>query len=176
MTEKINKIFFHIANWICIFFAIVIVALLMITFIGRYFLNSTPSWSEELALFSLTWVGLFSSCIAEEKGTHIRLSFIDRYFPPALLRVFGIIRYFLKLVFFGLMLYYGIRIFVTTKQLFASVNISYRWQILPGIFTAAFCLIFQLMRFRQVMTDKHLQDKDLEREALLSESEGGGIE
>ena len=169
MAKKIEKIFTEIANWICIVALLIIVVLLMVVVIGRYFFNYTPSWSEEMSLFCLTWVGLFSSCIAENYDTQIRLSFIDRYYPPIVLRICGIIRYFLKLLFFSLMLFYGIRIFTTTKQMYASVKLSYKWQVLPGIFMAGFCLIFNLLKFKKVMTDTHERDKYLEAEALKSE-------
>jgi len=169
MQKKINKFFNLLANWICIIALIVIVVLLMVVVIGRYFFSYTPSWSEDLALFCLTWVGLFSACIAEDRDTHIRLSFIDRYYPPWLLRICGIIRYFLKLFFFGLMTYYGIKIFTTTRQMYASVRISFKWQVLPGICVAVFCLIFLLLKFKKVMTDRHEHDKDKEKEALLNE-------
>lgn len=67
------------------------------------------------------------------------------------------------------MLIYGIRIFATTKQMYASVKLSFKWQVLPGIFMAAFCLVFDLLKFKKVMTDKHENDKNLEVEALLNE-------
>lgn len=169
MNKKIEKVFTEIANWICIVALFIIIVLLMVVVIGRYFFNYTPSWSEELALFCLTWVGLFSSCIAENYDTHIRLSFIDRYYPPIVLRICAIIRYFLKLAFFGLMLFYGIRIFSTTKQMYGAVKLSYKWQVLPGILMAAFCLIFDLLKFKKVMTDDHKRDKYLEEEAFKGE-------
>ena len=169
MANKINKFFEEAANWICNVALLIIVILLMVVVIGRYFFNYTPSWGEELSLFCLTWVGLFSACIAEKHDTHIRLSFIDRYYPPIVLRICGIIRYFLKLGFFTLMLYYGIRIFATTRQKFASVDLSFKWQVLPGIFMAVFCLIFMFLKFKKVMTDTHERDKYLEEEALKSE-------
>lgn len=169
MAKKLEKFLMDAANWICIVALFIIVILLMIVVIGRYFFSYTPSWSEDMALFCLTWVGLFSSCIAENYDTQIRLSFIDRYYPPIVLRICGIIRYFLKLIFFSLMLWYGIRIFGTTKQKYGSVNLSYRWQVLPGIFMAFFCLMFNLLKFKKVMTDTHEKDKYLEAEALKSE-------
>lgn len=169
MGNKINKFFHETANWICIVALIIIVVLLMVVVIGRYFFSYTPSWSEEMSLFCLTWVGLFSACIAENNDTHIRLSFIDRYYPPIVLRICGILRYFLKLGFFALMLYYGIQIFMTTKQKYASVDLSFRWQVLPGIFMAGFCIVFELLKFKKVMTDKHERDKYLEAEAFKGE-------
>ena len=169
MAEKIKKIVCDIANWICIVSLFMIIVVLMIVVVGRYFFQFTPSWSEEFSLFLLTWVGLFSSCIAENNGSHIRLSFIDHTFPPIVLKILSIIRYFLKLFFFGLMLYYGIKIFSTTKQMFGAINLSYKWQILPGIFTAAFCLIFLILNFRKVMTDRHKNDAEKELEMLLDE-------
>lgn len=169
MKEKIEKFFYEVSNWICMIALMVIIVVLMVVVIGRYFFQYTPSWSEELCLFLLTWVGLFSSCIAERNNTHVRLSFIDHMLPPVVLRIFGIIRWFLKLGFFGLMLYYGIVIFSTTKQTFGAINLSMKWQILPGIFTAAFSLIFLLVRFKKVMTDRHEDDAAKEVEALLNE-------
>ena len=169
MIEKIKKFAYDIANWICIVALFMIITVLMIVVVGRYFFRFTPSWSEELSLFLLTWVGLFSSSIAEYNGSHIRLSFIDHCLPPVVLKIFAIIRYFLKLFFFALMLYYGVRIFSTTKQLFGAINLSFKWQILPGICTAAFCLTFLILDFKKVMTDRHDHDAEKELEMLLDE-------
>ncbi len=169
MKDKLEKLLYETANWICIVAMILIIIVLMIVVVGRYFFQYTPSWSEEFALFLLTWVGLFSSCIAERNNTHVRLSFIDHMLPPAVLRVFGIIRYFLKLFFFGLMFYYGIHIFMTTKQMFGAIKLSLKWQILPGIFTAAFCILFLILNFKKTMTDRHEDDAAKEVEALLNE-------
>ena len=169
MLEKIQKIFNEIAYWICIISLFIIIVVMMTVVITRYFFNFTPSWSEELCLFLLTWVGLFSSCIAENNESHIRLTFIDGLFPPSVLRIFGIIRYFLKLFFFVLMTYYGLKIFTTTKQMFGAVKISYKWQILPGIFTGAFCTIFLLLKTKKIFLDKHTDDKDKQLEAILNE-------
>ena len=169
MVDKIRKLLYEVANWICIAALFVIIVCLLVVVIGRYFFHYTPSWSEELSLFCLTWVGLFSASIAEYHGTHVRLSFIDHMLPPTVLRVFGIIRYFLKLIFFGLMTYYGFVIFNTTIQRFGAINLSYKWQVLPGLFTGIFCLLFHIFNFKKVMTDKHTNDAELELEMLKDE-------
>ena len=119
---------------------------------------------QRLSLFMLTWIGLFSSCIAECYGTHVRVSVIDNAFPPIVLRIFGIIRYFLKLAFFTLFTYYACRIFSTTRQRFGALPLSYKWQVLPAICTGIFSLIFLILRTREIFTDKHEHDveKDLE--------------
>ena len=164
MTDKIRKTLLAIADWICIVAQVSIIIILLIVVIGRYFFNITPSWTEETALFMLTWIGLFSSCIAECYGTHVRVSVIDSTFPPVVLRIFGIIRYFLKLAFFTLFTYYACRIFSTTRQRFGALPLSYKWQVLPAICTGIFSLIFLLLRTKEIFTDKHEHDteKDLE--------------
>ncbi len=169
MIEKIKKVFNTIANGICEFSLVVIVIVMMTVVITRYFFSFTPPWSEELCLFLLTWVGLFSSCIAENRDSHIRLTFIDGVFPPKVLRIFGIVRYLLKLAFFGLMTYYGVLIFSSTKQMFGAIKLSYKWQILPGVFTGAFCLIFLLLKTKKIFSDKHERDKEKQLEAILNE-------
>lgn len=169
MKDKFEKILHELANWICTVAQFVIIVVLMIVVVGRYFFQYTPSWSEELCLFLLTWVGLFSSSIAEHNGTHIRLSFIDHMLPSVVLRIFGIIRYFLKLGFFSLMLYYGVKIFTTTKQRFGAIDLSLKWQILPGICTALFCLLFLILKFKKTMLDRHENDAAKELETLMNE-------
>jgi len=168
MVDKIRKILFNIANWICLVSMIVIVVVLIIVVVGRYFFQYTPSWAEETALFMLTWIGLFSACIAEYHGSHVRVQFIDTVFPPVVLRIFGIVRWFLKMLFFALMIYYGMKIFTTTKQRFGAINLSYKWQVVPGLFTGLFCFIFSLLNVKTVFTDKHERDVEKDLEELIN--------
>ena len=169
MIEKIQKGLLNVADWICIIAQVVIVVVLIIVVIGRYFFNYTPSWTEETALFMLTWIGLFSSSIAEYYGTHVRVSVIDNVFPPVVLRAFGIIRYFLKLGFFSFFTYYAFRIFLTTRQRFGALPLSYKWQVLPAICTGLFSLIFLLLSAKKVFTDKHEHDVEKDLEILKDE-------
>lgn len=169
MIEKIRKLLFDIANWICTIAIVGVVIVLLIVVIGRYFFQFTPSWSEETALFLLTWIGLFSSCIAEYHGTHVRVSVIDNAYPPKVLRVLGIIRWFLKIIFFALMTYFGFKIFTTTQQRFGAINLSYKWQVLPGIFTGIFSLVFAVTDAKRVFMDKHENDAQKNLEMLMDE-------
>lgn len=169
MIEKIRKGILNVADWICLVAQVVIVTVLLIVVIGRYFFRFTPSWAEETALFALTWIGLFSSCIAECYGTHVRVSFIDIAFPPKVLRVFGIIRYFLKLFFFSLFTYYAVRIFLTTKQRFGAIDLSYKWQVLPAIFTGIFSLAFLILGTKKIFKDQHVNDAEKDLELLKDE-------
>ena len=169
MVEKARKIMLGIADGICVVAQASIVIILLIVVISRYFFNFTPSWTEETALFMLTWIGLFSSSIAECYGTHVRVTAIDNAFPPVVLRIFGIIRYFLKLAFFTLFTYYACRIFNTTRQRFGALPLSYKWQVLPAICTGFFSLIFLVLKTKQIFTDKHEHDKEKDLEMLKNE-------
>lgn len=155
IIQRVDRLFENTADAICIASLILMVLLVFTVVIGRYFFNYSPAWGEELALFLMTWVGLFSSSISEHNKSHIRLSFLDRYYPPKLKRVFGIIRYYVKILFFSMMTYYGVLLFTTTKQKYGAVPFSYKWAFLPGILTGIFCLVFMLIRFRQEMTDRY---------------------
>lgn len=169
MVEKTRKLLLNIADWICIVAQVSIVVILLVVIIGRYFFNYTPSWTEETALFMLTWIGLFSSSIAECYGTHVRISVIDNVFPPVVLRIFGILRYFLKLAFFTLFTYYACKIFSTTRQRFGALPLSYKWQVLPAICTGLFSLIFLVLKTKQIFTDKHEHDVEKDLEMLIDE-------
>ena len=169
MFDKIRKAICDVANWICIISLFLIVIVLLIVVIGRYFFQYTPSWAEEFSLFLLTWVGLFSSCIAENRGTHVRVTVMDTILPPVVLRVFGIIRWALKIVFFCFMTYYGYKIFTTTKQTFGAIDLSYKWMVLPGLLTGLFSLVFTLLSTKSVFLDRHLDDSQKDLEILKDE-------
>ena len=153
--KGLDRAMLDTADTICIASLFFMLTLVMVVVIGRYFFNYTPAWSEELALFLMTWVGLFSASITERDKSHIRLSFLDRVYPRPLRRFLGILRYYIKIGFFAMMTYYGVQLFLTTKQKYGAIPFSYKWAFFPGILTGAFCLIFMLIRIRSEMTDRY---------------------
>jgi TRAP-type C4-dicarboxylate transport system permease small subunit len=64
---------------------ILLVAMVLVisyTVFGRFILNSTPSWGEEIGTFYMVWIAVLSSTLAVRNGRHIRMTIIE-YFLPA---------------------------------------------------------------------------------------------
>lgn len=155
ILQKIKSGTCETIDWLCIVSLVIMLIVTMIIVIGRYFFNKSPSWGEEITLFFMTWVGLFSAAISEADKEHVRISFLDNLYPPFLLRICNIIRYYLKLFFFYLLIKYGLVLFSTTSQRFAAFSLSFKWQYLPGILLGVCCAVFSVIRFKDEMTDRY---------------------
>jgi len=64
------------------------------------------------------------------------------------------------------MTYYGLLIFITTKQRFGAINLSFRWEVFPGLLTGVFCLLFLLFDTKRIFTDRHEHDAEKELEVF----------
>lgn len=56
---------------------------------SRYVLNSTPSWSEEVTLLLMVWVGFIGIAIGFRERLHISIEFVVTRFPETLQRWVG---------------------------------------------------------------------------------------
>ncbi len=70
-----------ILEWLCIFFLLVQVVVVVIVVFGRFVLNKTPVWGEEIALLAMIWLSLFSADLGEINSAHINISLIDKVLP-----------------------------------------------------------------------------------------------
>ncbi len=53
---------------------------------GRYVLQSTPRWGEELALLTMVWFGLLSASLAVHRDAHLRITVVDFILPKRCLK------------------------------------------------------------------------------------------
>lgn len=101
-------------------------AILWVVF-GRYVLNATPRWGEELALVLLVWLSLLPVALGIAGRWHIRLDLVADALPARPRAVIGWIEVALGLVVAMLMVWFGWRI--------AELNLGSR---LPGLGISAF--------------------------------------
>lgn len=59
---------------------------------GRYVLSHAPSWSEELARFSLAWMTMFAAAAALRNGQHISVTTLLAAVPPRVQQVLMVLR------------------------------------------------------------------------------------
>ena len=70
-----------IVEYVCKFMLLVQLIVVSGVVFGRYLVNVTPAWGEELALFAMVWFGLLSASIGVRDGSHLCLSFITDKLP-----------------------------------------------------------------------------------------------
>lgn len=149
MCKKITQILYIFSLAVSILSTVIMLALMMIVVIGRYFFNTVPAWSEELALMAMSWLGLMSAAVIEHEHGHIRISVLDKFYPSFLLHIFMVLRWILKLILCSAMTYYGYQIATTTKGMMASLELSDGWNYWPGFLTGAIIVAFLLLRSKE---------------------------
>lgn len=92
---------------ICIFICSIALIVLLVIFgwlvFGRYVLNVTPTWVEQLALLLVVYITFLGSAAGVHEETHLGVSFIREAFPDWLRKPLRIVAD-LTLAFFGLIM------------------------------------------------------------------------
>ncbi len=74
---------------------------------GRYILNSTPTWVEQIALLLVVYIAFLGAAVGIHRNTHMGVSFFREISPPLIRRLFELISYIFLLVFGILMAIYS---------------------------------------------------------------------
>ncbi|MCY1665509.1 TRAP transporter small permease [Rhizobium sp. SL86] len=75
---------------------------------GRYVLNDTPSWSEPLSLFLMSWFILLGAAVGVRESGHLGLDIVRYAMPKPVQRAMDITSLILVAAFGGFMSYYGV--------------------------------------------------------------------
>lgn len=99
-----------ILEYLSMLMLLLMAAIICYQVIMRYCFNSSPSWTEEVALLMMIWFGILSIPIGVKHKLHIGIEYLYNLMPPVIqipLRWF----IYLLIAFFGvLMVIYGIEL------------------------------------------------------------------
>lgn len=76
---------------ICIFLMFVMLALVLLQVVSRYFLPVSLSWTEELERFTMLWLIFLSSSHIARISSYIRVTFIMDRQPTKVKQIFSVI-------------------------------------------------------------------------------------
>lgn len=86
------------------------VALVVLTVIfgwlvyGRYVLNATPTWVEQISLLLIVLIGFLGASVGIHKNTHLGVSFFREISPRPVRRVFELVSHIVLAVFGAVMM------------------------------------------------------------------------
>ena len=105
---------------------------------GRYILNATPTWVEQVALLLVVWITFLGAAVGVRRGTHLAVDFI-RDAAPVPIPWLGLLLCALALVFFGVMLaWQGFEMFErTASRDIPLLGISEGWRAVPVVIGGA---------------------------------------
>lgn len=112
---------------------------------GRYVLNATPTWVEQVALLLIVWITFLGAAVGVRRGTHLAVDFI-RDAAPVPIRKIGLLICAVALIFFGVMLaWQGYEMFERVmRRRIPLLGVSEAWRAAPviigGFMTALFAV------------------------------------
>ena len=83
---------------------------------GRFVLNATPSWSEEVQIFGHIWLVFLAIPIAYRRGAHITVEAIRRVLSPWLNRALDLLVELMWVGFAVATAYYSYRVSLVTRN------------------------------------------------------------
>ena len=112
---------------------------------GRYVLNATPTWVEQLSLLIVVWITFLGAAVGVRRRSHLAVDFIrdglpDRWRQAATLFAVA------ALLFFGLvMAWQGYVMFErTARRAIPLLGLSEGWRAAPVILSGAMIALFCL--------------------------------
>ncbi len=79
---------------------------------GRYVLNSTPTWVEQVSLLLVVYIGFLGASVGVHKKTHLGVSVFREISPKPIRRIFDFLSYSIMVAFGLIMIVYGYKLTV----------------------------------------------------------------
>ncbi len=118
----------RILNFLCQFLLAVIIAVISYSVVMRYVLNRPPAWAEELSRFTFIWVVMLGAIVVTREGSHIEFTILVDRLPARLAFIIHTVNQLLMLVFCGVMVWQGARIYpIVAEAASPTFAISMGW-------------------------------------------------
>lgn len=91
-------------------FLVVLTAIFGWLVFGRYVLNATPTWVEQVALLLVVYIGFLGAAVGIHKKTHLGVSVFCEICPRPVQKVFALLSNTLMLCFGVIMVIYGFKL------------------------------------------------------------------
>lgn len=152
--EKIDKIkpaydmTYKAVMVLCKLLLIVDILITTMAVAGRYIsFIPDPAWSEEVVLTCMSYMAVLSAALAIRRGAHIRMTALDQYLPPKLVKALDILADIAVLVLAVIMLTVGWKYAsgIGSKGTYVSMpKVSRFWMYFPVPLAGAAMLIFEI--------------------------------
>lgn len=142
---RFHAVLSRICLQIAVIGLVVIIAAVLYQVWGRYVMNSSPTWTELVALVLVLWVSCFAAAVGVRDGRHIGMESLLVYAPPKM-RMFADLIVYVGMIIFGLFMAYGSEILAQKMWPFINpgLPISQGWSYVPlcvgGLLIALFAV------------------------------------
>ena len=112
---------------------------------GRYVLNATPTWVEQVSLLLIVYIGFLGASVGIHKKTHLGVAVFREISPRPIQRLFEFLTYLLLAGFGLIMTYYGYHLTAfkwATK--IPLLGVSEGLRSLPVVLSGIFIFLFSI--------------------------------
>ncbi len=123
---------------------------------GRYVLNATPTWVEQVSLLLIIYIGFLGASIGIHKQTHLGVAVFREMSPRPVQRLFELLTHLLLAGFGLIMTIYGYKLTVfkwVTK--IPLINVSEGLRSLPITLSGIFIFLFSIGHLIHFFTDSN---------------------
>lgn len=112
---------------------------------GRYVLNSTPTWVEQVSLLLVVLIGFIGAAVGIHKKTHLGVSYFRDLSPLPLQIIFDLIGYLMIMIFGAVMMFYSYKlaIFKWSTQI-PLIHLPEGLRAIPIMLCGALILLFSI--------------------------------
>lgn len=112
---------------------------------GRYVLNATPTWVEQVSLLIVVIITFFGAAVGIRENTHLSVEFFRDILPERARNTLFLLSDLILMIFGGLMGYYGgkLAIFNLDAKI-PLLGISEFWRSFPMSLGGALIMLFSL--------------------------------
>ena len=158
---KISDFYNKIINFICVFLLTAQLISILVMVIGRYLFSYVPAWTEQFALFCMTWFAMFSIALATRTDSHVKMEVIDTLGSAKTLRWFKLFGNICTFVFGYVLTVYGLGLSEMTWTSMLSafrvpVGLQYASAIAGGFFMMCNAIVYCIEMF-VTFHDEHLK-------------------
>lgn len=128
---------------------------------GRYILNDTPTWVEQVALLLVVYIAFLGASIGVYKKTHLGVSVFREISPKPIKRLFELLSYVIMAGFSLVMAYYGYQLTVFKwDALIPLINVTEGLRSLPIMFSGIFIFLFSIGHLIHFFCDTNHEDSN----------------
>lgn len=146
LLKKLNALFYKVSKKLGAFVLLVLVVVITISVVSRYFLNSPLTWTEELCTFLFIWFSFLGATLATYEKRHVSVDFVVNRLPKTANRIVKLFSNLLILIFFVLLIVGSFILFPTMPHKSVALRIP------------RYCYYFPIMLSSVMMFCMYLAD------------------
>ncbi|MFK8083591.1 MAG: TRAP transporter small permease [Granulosicoccus sp.] len=93
-----------ISEWICGVALVVLTVIFGWLVYGRYVLNATPTWVEQVSLLLIVLIGFLGASVGVHRGTHLGVTYLRDILPAMVRRALELLAHVIMAVFGAVMM------------------------------------------------------------------------